>query len=105
MTFTQIFSLLAMATHVGFAQKAPDTFDLKVERIRILRNQPGDLHIDTRGITFRSRDGKASITIRRRICAKRRWPIRTRYASRPTRFGKGCQWSGANTSFALQRRL
>jgi hypothetical protein len=52
-----------MATHVGFAQNASDTFDLKVERVRILRNQPGDLHIDAQGITFRSRDGKASITI------------------------------------------
>ena len=63
MTITRIFSLLAMATHVGFAQSTPDTFDLKVERVRILRNQSGDLHIDPHGITFRSRDGKASIII------------------------------------------
>src|SRR5262245_4057669 len=64
MTFTRIFSLLAMATHVGFAQNTPDSFDMKVERVRILRNhQPGDLHIDAHGITFRSRDGKTSITL------------------------------------------
>ena len=63
MKFTRVFSLLAIAAHLVFAQNAPGTFDLKVERVRILRNQPGDLHIDAQGITFRSRDGKASITI------------------------------------------
>jgi hypothetical protein len=40
-----------------------DMFDLKVERVRVLRNQPGDLHIDAQGITFRSSDGKTSIMI------------------------------------------
>src|SRR5581483_10779867 len=40
-----------------------DVFDMKVERVRILRNQPGGLHIDAQGITFRSVDGKTSITI------------------------------------------
>jgi len=63
MTFTRIFTLMAMATYLGFAQNAPDAFDLKVERVRTFRHQPGDLHIDAQGITFRSRDGKASITI------------------------------------------
>jgi hypothetical protein len=38
-------------------------FDLKVTRVRILRSQPGDLHIDTEGVTFRSSDGKTTITI------------------------------------------
>lgn len=38
-------------------------FDLKVERVRILWNQPGDLHIDSAGVTFRSSDGKTAITI------------------------------------------
>jgi hypothetical protein len=50
------FSLLPGATD-------KDGFDLKVERVRILHNQPGDLHIDAHGITFRSRDGKTSLTI------------------------------------------
>jgi hypothetical protein len=44
---------------------APDneTFDLKVTRVRTLRSQPGDLRINTKGITFQSRDGKTTITI------------------------------------------
>src|SRR5438876_11944945 len=40
-----------------------DVFDLKVTRVRMLRNQPGDLHIDAEGVTFRSRDGKTTNTI------------------------------------------
>src|SRR6266852_1264061 len=55
--FTSMVALLA----AGATEK--DAFDLKVERVRILRNQPGDLHIDAQGITFRSADGKTSITI------------------------------------------
>jgi hypothetical protein len=39
------------------------TFDLKVERVRMLRDQPGELHIDAQGVTFRSVDGKTVITI------------------------------------------
>jgi hypothetical protein len=38
-------------------------FDLRVTRVRMLRNQPGDLHIDTEGVKFRSSDGKTTITI------------------------------------------
>jgi len=38
-------------------------FDLQVTRVRVLRRQPGDLHIDAAGLTFRSRDGKTTITI------------------------------------------
>ena len=38
-------------------------FDLKVARVRMLRDQPGDLHIDAQGVTFRSTDGKTTITI------------------------------------------
>jgi len=40
-----------------------DVFDLQVTRVRVLRNQPGDLHIDPAGLTFRSSDGKTTITI------------------------------------------
>ena len=42
---------------------ATEIFDLKVTRVRTLRNQAGDLHIDSKGITFRSTDGKTAITI------------------------------------------
>jgi hypothetical protein len=40
-----------------------DMFDLKVERVRLLRNQSGDLHVDAEGVTFRSSDGRTIITI------------------------------------------
>ncbi len=42
---------------------AADVFDLEVIRVRTIRNQSGHLHIDSKGITFRSRDGMTSITI------------------------------------------
>jgi hypothetical protein len=42
---------------------AQPVFDLQVERIRIPRNQPGDLQIDAQGIRFQSHDGKTKITI------------------------------------------
>jgi len=41
-----------------------EAFALKVERVRTVRNQPGDLRIDATGVTFRSSDGKTAITIR-----------------------------------------
>jgi hypothetical protein len=44
-------------------QTVPDSFDMKVEHARMLRNQPGDLHVDAQGVTFHSRDGKTTITI------------------------------------------
>jgi hypothetical protein len=48
-----------------FAPGSPneDVFDLKVTRVRMLRNQPGDLHIDAESVTFRSSDGKTTVTI------------------------------------------
>jgi hypothetical protein len=50
---------------IAFAAVAAerDAFDLKVERVRILRNQPGDLHIDAQEVRFRSSDGKTSIAV------------------------------------------
>src|SRR5258707_10855750 len=36
---------------------------MKAERVSVLRNQPVHLHVDAQGITFRSSDGKTSITI------------------------------------------
>jgi hypothetical protein len=63
MKFPIILALVVLPTL--FAAEAPDkgVFDLKVERVRLLRNQSGDLHIDTEGVTFRSSDGKTTITI------------------------------------------
>jgi hypothetical protein len=63
MMLIRIIGLLALAMQVGFAQNTPDAFDLKVEHVRILKNQPGDLHIDSRGIMFRSHDRKTSVSI------------------------------------------
>jgi hypothetical protein len=44
-------------------QTSPEVFDMKVEHVRFLRNQRGDLHIDAQGVTFRSDDNKTTITI------------------------------------------
>jgi hypothetical protein len=63
MTLIRIAALLALMAQHSPAQNTPDSFDLKVERVRVLRNQPGDLHIDSKGVTFRSRDGKTNITV------------------------------------------
>ncbi len=63
MMLTRIIGLLAVIVGFSTAQNAPDAFDLKVERVRVLRNQPGDLHIDGKGMIFRSRDGKTNITV------------------------------------------
>src|SRR5262245_5256991 len=63
MRFTQLAGLLALGAQLALAQDLPDTFDFKVERVRLLRNQPGDLHVDGQGVTFRSHDAKTTITI------------------------------------------
>src|SRR6266849_10951775 len=59
----RVLSLTLLVSGLAAGAKEKDVFDLKVERARILRNQPGDLHVDANGITFRSSDGKTSITI------------------------------------------
>src|SRR5438034_10994959 len=61
MTIARVLVLMVAALVAGATER--DVFDLKVERVRILRNQPGDLHIDAQGITFQSVDGKTSIMI------------------------------------------
>ena len=63
MTLARVLSLTALLAGLAAGATEKDVFDLKVERVRILRNQPGDLHIDAQGITFRSGDGKMSTTI------------------------------------------
>src|SRR5438874_10568791 len=62
MTLAKIVVLTALSAWLaGGADK--DVFDLSVTRVKMLRNQPGDLHIDAKGVTFRSRDGKTTIKI------------------------------------------
>lgn len=43
---------------------AQEEFDVQVERVRTLRNQPGELHVDAQGVTFRSMDGKTNVAIK-----------------------------------------
>jgi hypothetical protein len=45
------------------AAQEKSVFDLKVARVRTLREQPGQLHIDGQGVSFRSADGKTNIAI------------------------------------------
>lgn len=53
--------ILMFAFATGAAER--DAFDLKVERVRMLRNEPGDLHIDAQEVRFRSSDGRTSIAV------------------------------------------
>src|SRR5712671_7283575 len=62
MRFVKVLALIVLAAPFAISA-GNDSFDLKVARVRILRDQPGDLHIDALGVTFRSVDGKTSITI------------------------------------------
>ena len=63
MTLVRVFALTALVPLFTMAAPENSAFDLKVTRVRTLRDQPGDLHIDGQGIAFRSTDGKTSITI------------------------------------------
>jgi hypothetical protein len=62
MTRAQWVSLFLLATELMSAADR-ETFDFHVSRIRVARNQPGDLHIDTEGLSFRSTDGKTVVHI------------------------------------------
>jgi hypothetical protein len=62
MMLTKVFVLTALPALLAIGADK-EVFDLKVTRVRVLRNQPGDLHIDAKGVTFRSSDGKTTITI------------------------------------------
>ena len=67
MTLARVLSLTLLVASLAPGRAGTDAFDLKVTRLRIpprLRNQPWDLHIDANGVTFRSADGKANMTIR-----------------------------------------
>jgi len=63
MNFPRVLALLALPALLAAEAAGKDVFDLKVERVRMLRNQPGNLHIDAAGIAFRSSDGKTTVTI------------------------------------------
>ena len=52
--------LALLLTAIGSGQEA---FDMKVERIRVLRKTRGALHVDIHGVTFRSDDEKMEIQI------------------------------------------
>ena len=63
MTLVRVFALTVLVPLFTMAAPENSVFDLKVTRVRTLKDQPGDLHIDDQGIAFRSGDGKTSITI------------------------------------------
>jgi hypothetical protein len=63
MTLVRVLSLTLLVAWLAAGAMEKDVFNLRVERVRNLRNQPGDLHFDAQGITFQSNDGKTSITI------------------------------------------
>jgi hypothetical protein len=63
MTLVKVFALNALLPLLAMAAPEKSVFDMKVTRVRALRDQPGDLHIDSQGITFRSTDGKTTIMI------------------------------------------
>jgi hypothetical protein len=63
MKFPRILGLLVLPSLLAAEAPVKEGFDLKVERVRTLRNQSGDLHIDAEGVTFRSSDGKTIIAI------------------------------------------
>jgi hypothetical protein len=63
MRFVKALALTLLPALLTIAAPGDSVFDLKVTRVRTLRDQPGDLHIDSLGITFRSADGKTNIAI------------------------------------------
>jgi hypothetical protein len=59
-TFARAMILIALPL---MGASGNDVFDLKVTHIRTLRNQQGNLHIDSNGVSFQSSDGKTTIVI------------------------------------------
>ena len=104
MTLVRVLSLTVLVAWLAVGATEKDVFDLKVERVRMLRNQPGDLHIDAEGITFRSSDGKTSITIPMKDL--READVADPHArsdSKHTRFRSGSPSSAANIRFAREQ--
>src|SRR5437588_7536796 len=63
MKFVKALALTMLSVLLALAASDNTSFDLKVQLVRMLRNQSGDIHIDAEGVTFRSSDGKTSVTI------------------------------------------
>jgi hypothetical protein len=63
MRSVKVFALTFLPALLTIAAPDNSVFDLKVTRVRTLRDQAGDLHIDSQGIAFRSTDGKTNIAI------------------------------------------
>ncbi len=63
MKFAKALTVTMLSVLLALAASDNTSFDLKVQRVRMLRNQSGDLHIDAAGVTFRSGDGKTTVTI------------------------------------------
>ena len=63
MKFVKALALTMLSVLLALAASDNTSFDLKVQRVRMLRNQSGDLHIDAEAVTFRSSDGKTTVTI------------------------------------------
>jgi len=63
MTFIEIVLVTLLPALLVTGAPGSEEFALKVERVRTMRNQPGDLRIDASGVTFQSSDGKMVITI------------------------------------------
>lgn len=61
MKLTKILCLVLMPIAGALAQ---EQFDFPVERVRTLRDRPGELHIDAQGISFRSKGAKANVEIK-----------------------------------------
>ncbi len=56
LAFSMLYGTLVIA-------QGQDVFNLEVSRLRIPRDEPGTLHIDSQGVAFQSRDGKTRIMI------------------------------------------
>jgi hypothetical protein len=63
MTIVRVLSLTVLLAGLASGDPQKAVFDLKVERVLMLRNQTGDLHIDAESVTFRSSDAKTTVTI------------------------------------------
>ena len=63
MRFTRMLGLMLLTVLGATTAASREVFDLEVTRLRTLRKQAGNLHIDRNGITFRSTDGKTAIKI------------------------------------------
>ena len=63
MMFLKLLALILFPALLMTGAPNNGEFDLKVARVRTLRDQPGDLHVDAQRVTFRSSDGKTNVTI------------------------------------------